>query len=345
MTGLERVRGWFTETRASDTDYTAVALAAIQASARGFDGVRSTGSYQAALNLIEKSASVAEVEGEFSESLRPHIGSIARSLVDRGEATYELQVAATGELMLLPATIINVTGSPDPASWTYSLNRAGPSETMVISQPAAAVLAFQAHVDPKRPWRGRPALEASGTGQLLADLEKQMASEARFTPARLVSGTMVKDQRKEIKDTIAVGGIVTISGGKSGGNDSTKALEVGTLKGEYTQGGVALHEGISRIVSGALGVPPDLLGSSASEAGTRESFRRFAASTINPLLEIIRIEFQAKIGPLSIEMEALRAGDIAARSRAVGSRSVAFKNFVANGIEVERALVLAGIEG
>ena len=50
---IDRIKGWFTETRASDTDYTAVALAAIQAAARGFDGVRATGSYQSALNLIE----------------------------------------------------------------------------------------------------------------------------------------------------------------------------------------------------------------------------------------------------------------------------------------------------
>ena len=163
MTGLARLRGWFTETRAGDTDYTAVALAALQASARGLDGVRATGSYVAALNLIESSAAIAELEGQFAEALGPHIGSIARSLVDRGESTWLPEVDTEGRMILLPCSISNVTGSAHPASWTYSLNRAGPSETLTLDRPASAVLAFTAHVDPKRPWRGRPALEASNS--------------------------------------------------------------------------------------------------------------------------------------------------------------------------------------
>ena len=172
-------------------------------------------------------------------------------------------------------------------------------------------------------------------------LKKQLSAESRFTPARLVSGTMVKDQRDSVASVIKAGGIVTISGGKGSG-EATKALEVGALGGEFTAAGVQLHEQLSGLISAVLGVPADLL-AGGSEAGSRESFRRFAATTISALLEAIRLEWNLKIGELDISMDRLRASDIAARSRATGSRAVAFKNFVSGGVDIERALQLAGL--
>ena len=344
---IARLRSWL-ETRAATTpsDYTNLRIAEAYQQVTGEAGVRGSAAYIGALNFIEDSLAIAQVEGEFSDSLRPHLGAIGRALTDCGESVFEIRLSADGKLALLPASIAAVSGGADPSDWSYLLTRSGPSESTSIRRDAGAVLAFVAHSLPKTPWRGRGRLEASATGQLLADLEKQMASEARFTPARLVSGTMVREQRKEIKDTIANGGIVTISGGKSGGSESTKALEVGALNGEFNQGGVTLHEGISRIVSGALGVPPDLLGSTASEAGTRESFRRFAASTISALIEIIQVEWTAKIGTLlEISLDNLRAGDISARSRSIGTRAAAVGRLVTAGVDLERAMRVAGLDG
>ena len=344
---IGRLRSWITETRAADpVDYTAQQLAAIQAAARVYDGVRATGPYVAALNFIESSAAIAELEGQFAESLKPHLGSIARSLVDRGESTWLIEVDTEGRMILLPCSISNVTGSAHPVSWTYSLNRAGPSETLTLDRPAAAVLAFTAHVDPKRPWRGRPALEASnGTGALLSSIEKQMATESRFEPARVISIGTAKEQQTGVSTKVSEGGVVTLSGGSLGSKDAAYGLKSGVIRNETSTSVGALHSELSRLVSGALGVPPDLIGSSASEAGGRESFRRFAASTCSALLEIIRIEWESKIGQkLEISMEALRAGDITARGRVLSQRATAFKNFVAAGLDIERALSLSGLD-
>ena len=225
---IARLRSWL-ETRAATTpsDYTNLRIAEAYQQVTGEAGVRGSAAYIGALNFIEDSLAIAQVEGEFSDSLRPHLGAIGRALTDCGESVFEIRLSADGKLALLPASIAAVSGGADPSDWSYLLTRSGPSESTSIRRDAGAVLAFVAHSLPKTPWRGRGRLEASATGQLLADLEKQMASEARFTPARLVSGTMVREQRKEIKDTIANGGIVTISGGKSGGSESTKALGSG----------------------------------------------------------------------------------------------------------------------
>ena len=66
---IERIKSWFTEDRAADTDYTAQMIAASFAAARGLDGVRGSAPYQSCVNLISASASIAEVEGQHSRSL------------------------------------------------------------------------------------------------------------------------------------------------------------------------------------------------------------------------------------------------------------------------------------
>ena len=341
---IDRLRAMFSPTEKRADNYTETFLAGQLATARGFDGIRGSAAYKSALNLIAASASVSDVSGDHAEALRPHIGSIARALTDRGESTFSIEASATGQLVLIPITISDVVGSADPTSWHYSATRTGPSENRVVSLPAEAVVAFKINASPRRAWRGRGALEASATADLLAGLEKQLSAESRFSPARLVSGTMVKDQRHQIKDTIAAGGIVTIAGGKSGGTESTKALEVGALGGEFTAAGVKLHEQLSSLISSVLGVPADLL-SAGSEAGSRESFRRFAATTMAATLEAISIEFNRKIGPLEISMDRLRAGDISARSRAVGTRAAAVGRLVTAGVDLERAMRVAGLDG
>ena len=344
MTGLDRLRGWFTETRASDTDYTAVALAAIQAASSGVAGVRGLDVYQGALNLIENAASSATLEGEFADVLLPHLGAIARGLTDCGEATYELQVDGAGRLVLLPAVITAVTGTASPAGWVYTLMRSGPSEQTVVTRPAAGVVSFRAHSDPRTPYRGRGAIARGNSGALLAAIETQFGAEARFKPARAVSAGVSKEQRTGVTEAIAKGGVVTISGGHMSGRDQAGALQTGVIRGEYTAPAVALHSDLTRLVAGAMGLPAGLLLSDGDGASARESFRRFAAVTVSPLLGIVAREWAAKVGPMSFNLDALRASDETARARALGSRAQAVSKLVASGVSLDEALSLAGVD-
>ena len=343
MTALGAIRSWFTEERAATTDYTSALLDAQLAAARGYAGIRGSACYGSALNLISASASVSELSGAHAAALRPHLGSVARSLVDRGESTFSIEVSSTGELALIPVTIADVIGTASPETWVYSVTRAGPSENRAIALPAESILAFKVNASAARAWRGVGALQAAsgGTADLLAELEKQMTTESRMPPSRLISAGVSKEQRTGVQQSVSRGGIVVISGGRSGGRDAAGPLSSGVIRSEVTTASVTLHEQLSSLVSSVLGVPPDLL-MPGSEAGSRESFRRFAATTISALVEAIKIEWNLKIGELDISMDRLRAGDIAARSRSVGSRAVAFKNLTAGGVPVERALVLAG---
>ena len=338
------LRTWWESRAESPSDYTSLRIADATARVSGKPGVQGSAAYISARNLIADSVSIAEVSGEFSESLKPLLPAIATGLVDCGESVFEIQLSGDGKLSLLPATIASVSGGADPSEWDYLLTRQGPSESTSIQRPAAAVLAFTAHVDPKRPWRGRGAISASGTGALLAELEAQLLLESKVKPTRLITAGSVKLQGGDVEASIQRGGIVSVlQAFATAVSTDPSGLKAGTIKNESTASVVSLHQNLSAQIASALGVPPDLLGSTASEAGTRESFRRFAASTINALLEIIQVEWQAKIGALAISMLALKAGDIAARSRAVGSRANAFKNLVSGGVGVERALSLSGL--
>ena len=294
------------------------------------------------MNLIAASASIAELSGEHSESLRPKLGAIVRQMVDTGESVWMIEVDSEGRLMLSPATVQTVTGSASPASWRYTLTRPGPSETMAVELPAEAVVAFRLNPDTRTPWRGRAALEASNsTGALLSGLEKQLELESRVKPTRIVTAGGHKGQAKDIEESVKRGGIVTLIQAIAS-RDDPSGVKAGSIRNESTAAVVSLHEQLSNQICACLGVPPELL-TGASEAGGRESFRRFAASTIAPLLTLVKMEWELKIGPLNFELHDLRAGDISARARAVGSRSVAFKNFVSGGVSVDRALVLAGL--
>ena len=339
---IGRIRSWFSESRAAD--YTTQRLAAGLAAAQGLDGVRGSGSYVACLNFVSDSTATATLTGEHAASLQPHLAAIARGLVDEGESTFELAVSAGGRLLLLPCSISDVRGTALPDTWTYLISRHGPHENALLERPAEAVLSFRAHSDTRIPWRGRGALEAgNATGALLAELEGQLTDESRIKVARVISAGSSKTQRSEVAESVSEGGIVAISGAKLGSKDGASALSAGGIGASFAQPSVGLHEGLTRLVCGALGVPSNLVLGDGDGAAARESFRRFAATTINNTLLLIQGEWRAKIGELSYSLDGLKAADQTAISRSVGSRANAFSRLVSGGVEVERALKMAGL--
>ena len=114
---MRSIRSWFTEDRASatPTDYTSQILAAQLATARGLDGIKSTAAYRGALTLIGHSTGVASLTGQHSDSLQPHLSTIARSMVDTGESNWLINVGSAGEVVLLPVTAAGGSRRAGPA--------------------------------------------------------------------------------------------------------------------------------------------------------------------------------------------------------------------------------------
>ena len=121
-------------------------------------------------------------------------------------------------------------------------------------------------------------------------------------------------------------------------------LKAGALRNESSAPVVELYEQLERAICGSLGVPAGLVLSDGDGAAARENFRFFSASTVAPMLRAVQTEWETKIAPLTFGLDALRASDETARARALGSRSTAFKNLVAGGVPVERALEISGLD-
>ena len=343
---MKSLRSWFTEERASEaTDYTSQLIAKSILAARGIDGIKSIGAYRGSLTLIGAAAGVATLTGRHSDALQPHLSTIARSMVDTGQSDWLINVGGTGEVSLLPVTT-TVVGGPDPRTWVYQATMPGPSETVTLQRSGEAVLSFRLRTDPKSPWRGRPAIDSSGTSNLLCLLEGQMELEARVSPARLITGGAVSEQAGDISDTIKAGGIVSVlQAGATASITDPSGLKAGAIRNEVSAPSVSLHTKLSTLICGAMGVPADLVMGSSSEQGSRESFRRFAATTINNILVTVAREWTDKLGTeLQWDTDQLRSSDDVSRARATGSRAQAVSRLVDSGLPLNQAMAVVGID-
>ncbi len=343
---MKSIRSWFTEDRASatPTDYTAQILAAQLAAARGLDGIKTTAAYRGALTLIGHSTGVATLTGQHAEVLQPHLSTIARSMVDTGQSDWLINVGSAGEVVLLPVTASAVVGGPDPRSWVYTLTMPGPSQTVTLQRSGESLLSFRLRVDSRSPWRGRPAIDSSGTGELLCQLEGQLKDEARVTPARVIAGGIVGEQSQEISEIVGAGGVVGLSQAV-GSRDDPSGIKAGIVRNESTSATVTLHEQLERAICGAMGCPYDLVLGGSSESGSRESFRRLASTTINNILVTVAREWESKMGTdITFDLDRLRSSDEVSRARAVGSRAQAVSRLVDSGMALPQALAVVGIE-
>ena len=344
---IGRLKSWFAEERASvpAQDYTSQLLAQSLAAARGDGGsIRSTAAYRGALTLIGHSTGVATLSGQHAASLQGHLSTIARSMVDTGQSDWLINVGSTGGLILLPVTAAAVVGGPDPRTWLYTVTIPGPSQTVTLQRPGESILSFRLRVDPKTPWTGKPAIDSTGTGQLLCQLESQMSAEARVAPARVITGGQVAEQAGDISEIIKAGGVVGITQAIASREDPS-GIKAGVVRNESSAPTVSLHEKLSTLICGAMGVPADLVMGSSSDSGSRESFRRLASTTINNILTTISREWESTLGTaLEFNLDLLRSADEVSRSRALGSRANAVQRLVQSGVELPQALAIAGID-
>ena len=340
---IGRLRNWFTpESRAAD--YTSLILAQQQqAAATGIGSVRESAVYRSCLNLIESAASSAELEGEHSASLQPRLGVIVKEMVDSGQSAYELVISSGGRLELQAVQITDVYGGVAEETWSYRIERPGPSSTETVIRPQEGVLNFRLRPDPRRPWQGCPAIRAGNTtATLLSKMETQLTSEAAMKPARVLVGGMAPDQRKDVVDSITAGGIVAFPQTRSG--SESKALHTGAVGGEYSTAGVELFGQLSALICTTLGCPADLIQATGSDSSSKESFRRFALSTVTPLLQAVMDEFARLVSPMSFDLTRLRAADAVSISRAIGSKATAVSRLVQSGMALDEALSVVGID-
>ena len=337
------LRSKFTETRAT-ADYTQLLLSQQLAAAQGGGSVRESAVYRSCLNLIESASSSAELEGQHSGTLQPRLGGIVKEMVHSGQSAYELVIGSGGRLELQPVQITDVYGGTAPETWIYRLTRPGPSSTETVVRPQEAVLNFRLRPDPRTPWRGTASIQASNTtATLLSKMETQLTSEAAFKPARILAAGLAKEQRTDVMDSITSGGIISFPQARTGSD--SKAVHTGEVGGSYSTAGVELFGQLSAVICTTLGCPADLIQATGSDTSSKESFRRFALSTITPLLQIVMDEWTRLVSqPMTFDLQRLRAADSVSISRAIGSKAKAVQSLVQSGMDLQEALSVVGID-
>ncbi len=300
--------------------------------------------------LYAQAFAAAKVTGDRAERITPGMMAlIARNLIRRGEGLHVIELRR-GQVEFLPVGSWDVRGGHDESSWFYRADLFGPSGNLTRLVQSGQVLHFRYAVDPARPWYGvGPLGWARETGTLAGNLEKRLGEEAGGPVAHVVP--------------------IPSDGGDGEGDDPLKMLkaDIAAAKGrtiltETTAGG--WQKGMSEaprkdFVSSRLGAdPPDTLRFLRSESGMsvlsacgvpvslasdadgtsqRESWRRFVMGSVEPLLEIVKQEFEAKLETrISFDLSRLWAHDLQ-------GRAASFAKMVQGGMALEQAAAVSGV--
>ena len=304
-----------------------------------------TSALEAASGTISRAFAASEVSGpEFiTRALTPAtMALIGRELIRRGEVVFMIDTSAG--LKLIPAQAWDITGDPDPASWTYRLDLAGPSRTVTYdSLPASGCLHFRYAVSPGSPWSANgPIQVAALAGKLSAGVAKVLGEEVSGPVGRLL-GIPVDGQDSSVSglksDIASARGRTAIveSGDWGAAGDGRLGLKSERFGPEAPSSLVQLLSAASQEVYAACGLNAALWGGAGGAGATREAWRLALFSVLAPLGKLVEAELRDKLDDeVSLSWQELRASDLSGRARA-------FQSLVGGGKTVEEATAIAGL--
>ena len=325
--GISRVSP-ATEVRSGEHSYTDLVLAGLLAQqGRGAESAEwATGAVQSAAGLWARCLSVAAAEPELEAVTPDLLAGVGFDLAVVGEFVAVVQVDGSGRVSLLRASSWNISGGPDPATWMYDVSLSGPTGTYTRVVPADGVLHVRYLPDCRTPWRGvAPWKRAPSLSKLTAEVEAALIREVRL-PTKIIipmpqganidTNTLRSDFQNQ---DYQVAFPTTTSAGFGGGRSSAPLSDwkVTRLKSEPEEALVGLCRDIPGQVGILYGIPNVLTSGSGSESQTREAFRRFVLTAIEPLALIVSRELTRVFEvPVELDLSELAHADIAGRARA-----------------------------
>ena len=321
--------------------------AILQASVGGSNDTPAvTAALEGVAALYSRAFAAARVEGAAGLIGPSMMAAVARDLIRNGNSVW--QVYSGDRLRLLQASHFDVFGAADPDTWQYELDVVSPSRgSMTRRVPAAQVLHFRYSVDRTRPWHGvAPLSWASGTGGLLASVERVLSDESKGTRGYVLpipAGGEDAEVEALKGDLRALGGgtavVETTASGWGAGGTAAPAQDwrPQRIGPNYPQQVVNLRQDIERAVAVACGVPLALMGGGV-ETAMRESWRLFLHGSVAPLGRQITEEASEKLDrAVTIDWTQLWAADVQGRARA-------FQSMTGGGLDTAAAARLSGLE-
>ena len=336
--------------------YTDQLVSAILATATG-QAVDPSGlaALEVAAGLWSRAFAVAEVSPDSvaARAVTPEVlAAIGRQLVRRGEALFEIALEGRA-LALVPVGPWEVRGGPDPSTWFYVVTAAGPSTGAGVRRvlPAAGVVHLKYATDPARPWAGiGPLAFAASSSGLVATLEQRLREEIAGpvgslipVPSEVAAGAdddpllALRADLNKLRGALAIAETTAAGWGEGRAVAPTTDWRPIRIGGAPPDSLAQLRDDSAQLVLAACGIPPALALGREGGTSQRESYRRFAASTIAPALRLVEAELREKLEPqLALGSDRLNAADLTGRARALGQ-------MVTAGVALEDARRLAGL--
>ena len=234
-----------------------------------------------------------------------------------------------GTPRLLPVWTWDVQGGPDPNSWWYRCELAGPPGTVTRTAPAASVLHFRYSFQSSRPWQGvSPVRWAAASGRLAGGLDRQFGDEASTPSGYMCSvpdlalpgvddtdpkegadeadelGKMRRDlERAGGRSVLVPAGAWDVVNGRVRGGDY-ESRRFGLRPG---QAEVLLRADAQKWTTLVFGIPPGLFDQNAASGGTRDGWRVFVNLRLASLGRLVEQELRRKLDAPDLELSFMRA--------------------------------------
>ena len=331
----------------SQDGYTEQQVAEAEARAEGTYGDRSAAIFEAIASSHERAFSQGRLTGG-SEGMRAAVHPallawVGRSLVERGEFLADV-ARLGGRWLIRPAVAWEIVAgqtSDDPEAWRYRLTAATPGGAQIVRErPHSMVIHVVTRASPNAPYCGRGLWPLTrNTGDAVGASEARLKEELSAKTGQLLDwpGAGGSDAKKDVKAKLKTlrGGVAIPTLPQSlnrAGRQQVSALRIGANPPE--QLGV-LRGQSAELLALAAGIPGSMVrGGRGSEQ--RESLRVLLFMTILPLAGLVSAElsrvFEADV---QLEFSRLTAADLGGRARAA-------KQLTDAGVDLERALSLAG---
>ena len=298
-----------------------------------------------ALGLWGRSFASAQVLPEsMAGALTPAVlALIGRELIRTGESLFLIELV-DGNLTLQPATSWELSGGPDPSSWLYSVERAGPTTTLTSKGVSERrVIHTRYAVDPSQPWRGvGPLSRARITGTLAANVETRLSEELGQSAGNVLpvpdgkSKTQLQADLRAIKGKLALVESTSSGWGEGSQGAPRKDLQQNRVGANPPAVLAQLRTDAALSVLATCGVPTSLL-EKTDGAALREAWRQFLHASVVPVSELVTAELSDKLDtPIKLNFDRMFASDLSGRARA-------FQSMVGGGMPVEKAAALAGL--
>ena len=300
------------------------------------------GRVQFGVQLFVSAFAAAEVRPALP-ALSPEImAGIAQRLLIRGNALFAIDVDMGG-LRLLPVHTWDIGGDANPSTWRYALDLAGPSRDETRRVSGDGLVHCRIGANTASPWLGISPLSAAGlTSRMLTNLETRLGDETSTRagyvvahPPGIAQETITKLRSRMAKMTGGNGLIEANAGGDQMQRGMGRAFDPIRLGADVPQYNVELRDDVAHDALAALGINPMLVHGDGS--AIRESYRQ-AGALLHGMAALVSAELSAKLDTdLEIRFPRLAATDVAAKARAVGT-------YVSNGMPIQQALDLVGVE-